>query len=304
MYKLSRAWGAAQLALKANSPRILVVGGIVVMGAAAIVACKQTLKLEDEIEPEVLEIEEVNDVTSQPGIHNMDVYNKRKYKAYRGVAVKCGKLYVLPAGIFLLGAGMTFKGHMILEKRNAALALAFTALKRSFDDYRARVIAKHGDEWDQRLLNGEKWDEVDGFADKVVTRDWEASEKDPYNRVFSQSTSRHWQDDLGSNKYFLECQQRFAQERLNRRGYIYLSDIYEDLGFSESDISRQVGWKITTNEDGTRNVPWVDFGLNKNMPKDWTYNREKAVYLDFNCQGLIIGGKIQDILEKAARGSE
>jgi len=43
----------------------------------------------------------------------------------------------------------------------------------------------------------------------------------------------------------------------------------------------------------------IDFGLDTPLPDDWKYSREKAIYLDFNCQGLIVGGKLQKILERA-----
>ena len=84
-----------------------------------------------------------------------------------------------------------------------------------------------------------------------------------------------------------------------RRGYLWLSEVYECLGFPENDICRIVGWRVRTLPDGSRDIPHVDFGLDHPHPDDWKYNRENAIYLDFNVQGMIVGGKVQRALEAA-----
>lgn len=290
MSKLTRAYGAAKLALHAKSPTLLIVGGVVAMAGAAVFACKKTLEVEQVLEPHQTELETFKNDPS-PGDEKSIV----QLQMARDVAFH----YAAPVGIFLLGAGMVFKGHSILQKRNAALAMAFTTLKKSFDNYRARVVSEQGHEADQRFLNGSKETIVNnhGYSQRVLSRDWDESLKDPYNRVFCQETSSKWQNDLGANKHFIACQQRFAQQILNRQGYLYLSEVYDSLGIARSDVSQVCGWKITTLPDGTRNVPVVDFGLDLPIPDDWKYNQERAVFLNFNCQGPIVGGKIQEAIE-------
>jgi len=295
MHKLTRAVAAAKLALHAKSPTILVVGGVVTMGAAAIAAGVQARKLDRALEPHVEYIEGID-------LRSDEEVNREKIVAVGNMTVECIKLFAVPTILFAGGAGMTFYGHNILVQRNATLAVAFTSLKKSFDAYRGRVRQIHGDEWDQRLLNGsvqvsgaEVGDDPEG---KFHTRDWGA-QNDPYNRVFGEGLTSQWQNDLSSNRIFLGGMERLAQQKLNIKGYLYLSEVYDALGFPESDVSRVVGWKIKTLPDGSRDIPTVDFGLNKAIPDDWKFNKEKAVYLDFNCQGLIVGGKIQQMIESA-----
>jgi hypothetical protein len=212
-------------------------------------------------------------------------------------------LYFVPGVLFASGAGLVFWGHNIMVRRNATLAVAFTALKKSFDAYRARVVDHQGHTADQyymhgsTMVNGGEIGESAGM--KFASRDWEDSAEDPYNRVFSQHTSSEWENDLGANKFFISCQQKHAQRLLNRRGYLYLSEVYNSLGIEESDISRVVGWRVRTLPDGSRDIPVVDFGIDKPLPDDWKFNQRREVYLDFNCQGLIVGGKVQKLLESA-----
>lgn len=298
MNKLKRAYGAARLALHAKSPTILVVGGVVTMGVAAVAAGVQARKFDQRMMPHVEELEVVTGID----IRSDEEVQRAKIRIGGNMTVECIKLFAVPTILFAGGAGMTFYGHNILIQRNATLAVAFTSLKKSMDAYRQRVREIHGDEWDQRLLNGSK--QVSGAEvgddpkGTFHTRDWDAKD-DPYNRVFGQGYTSQWQNDLSSNRIFIGGMERLAQSRLNLKGYLYLSEVYESLGFPESDVSRVVGWKVRTLPDGTRDIPTVDFGLNKALPDDWKFNKENAVYLDFNCQGLIVGGKIQQMIESA-----
>lgn len=293
MQKITRAYGALKLALDAKSPTLLVVGGVAAMGVSVVLACRQTIVCQDVVKPLVERIERV-----EPKNEAEQTEKKAIQIALIQTTVRC---YAVPAVVFVSGAVMVFRGHHKLQQRNAALALAFTTIKKSFDAYRARVIQMQGHEADQTFMHGSKSISamVDGKPTIVNTRDWETSKQDPYNRVFSQDNSNQWQNDLGCNKDFVHGQQRFAQQILNRQGYLYLSDVYRSLGFAESDISRVVGWKIAILPDGSRDVPVVDFGLDTMLPDDWKYNSKREIYLDFNCQGLIVGGKVQKMLEDA-----
>jgi hypothetical protein len=303
MSKLTRAIGAAKLAMHAKSPTLFVVGGVIAMGAAAVVACRQTVKADGVLEPHTIKLEELKSqeaaVVSGREKGSISDIQAEKTQIYINGFTEVAKVYAVPVVMFVGGAVMVFRGHSIMQQRNAALAVAFTTLKRNMDAYRARVIAEQGHEADQRFMSGSKEtiSTKDGYPRKIDTRDFDTADDHIYNRVFSQVTSNQWQNDLGANMHFIACQQRFAQQALNKYGYLYLSEVYRSLGIAESSESRICGWKITYLPDGTRNIPIVDFGIDKPLSNDWKYSAERAVYLDFNCQGLIVGGKVQKILE-------
>jgi hypothetical protein len=308
MSYLSRAYGAAKLTLSANAPTIMVASGIVAMSAGTVIACKKTVHLEEVLNPHTSKLEEIKRVEEDVNRPDYTTDKAREYRfvVYRNAGWDCTKLYAVPGVIFISGVALVIGGHRIMLKRNATLALAFTGLKQAFDAYRSRVRDEMGSDFDQAMYTGYKvvrHGDVDPDATNpeamINTRDWENARLDPYNRVFEQGASKEWHNDLGLNKMFLSQQQRFAQQRLDWQDHLYLSEIYEALGFPETDISRVVGWKVRRLPDGTRDIPLVDFGLDKPHPDDWKYNQENAVYLDFNCQGLIIGGKVQKILENS-----
>lgn len=303
----TRAFAAAQLALKANAPTIMVAGGVVSMGAAVVTASKQTLTVDQVLEGPVTKLETVNDSVGQATLTG-DVYTEEnarsdRYKIYTRIGYGLSKHYAVPATLFVGGAALVFGGHRIMLKRNATLAIAFTTLQNAFQKYRENTALAMGPDFDRAMLKGsvfrEVLDEKTGKTELVRTLDWTGEDLDPYNRVFEQGESSMWRPDLGINKDFLEVQQQYCQQRLNARNYLYLNEVYEALGFDETPLSRTVGWKVTRHPDGSKEIPMVDFGLNAPLKDDWKYSAEHAVYLDFNCQGLIIGGDIQKILERA-----
>lgn len=296
-----RAFHAGKLALKANAPTLMVVGGVVSMGTGAVLGAKKTLHLEEIVEPHVTMLEQIEANKELPQYSERQIVQDKTVVITR-LTVDVTKLYAVPAILFVGGSALVFGGHRMMLQRNATLAIGFTALQKAFDSYRQRVRQEFGDEVDQALQSGWIKKEVvdeDGKVQTINTRDWDAIEEDPYNRIFGQGESDEWVDDLGMNKMFVHNQQRFANEKLSRRGYLYLCEVYEALGFAETPISRVVGWKVRYNPDGSRDIPFVDLGLDKRQPDDWTYSRENAIYLDINCQGLIVGGNIQKALEKA-----
>lgn len=311
MQFLTQAVGATRLLLKEHAPTLMVVGGVASMGASVITASRKTLLVESVIEPHVEKLEKINSSIGEPmdspgyikHYYTKEMARQDRFKMYAVTGYTLAKHYAVPAVLFVGGASLVFGGHRMLLQRNATLAIAFTGLQKAFDKYRENARHAMGDEFDQAMISGFVRKEVvddDGKVQEIQTRDWGVeSMADPYARVFEQGESTEWRPDLGMNKHFLEMQRKYAQEKLNAQTYLYLSDVYESLGFEETPISRLVGWKVTRNPDGSREYPQVDFGLNKPLPDDWKYSAEHAVYLDFNCK-LIIGGEVQKALEKKA----
>lgn len=301
---VSRAYHASQLALKAKGPTLMVVGGVISMGAAVVTASKKTLAIEEVLEEYVPQLEKIQTGTElNLSGYTAEVARKDRVIVYSRAGASLAKHYAVPGVLFIGGACLVFGGHRMMLQRNATLAIAFTGVQRAFQAYRANVVDAFGHEADQGMLTGwkkmEVHDDVSGKSEIVNTRDWDGASSDPYNRVFEQGVSSEWEPDLGINKSFIENQRDFAQKRLGHNGVLYLSEVYKALGFAETPISRVVGWKITRLPDGSKNIPVVDFGLNKPLPDDWKYTRDHAIYLDFNCQGLVVGGMIQKILEQA-----
>ena len=298
-----RAYHAAKLAAKANAPTIMVVTGVAAMGGSVITASRQTLKAEEVLANHVPKLEKIQEARSLDVRSYQDEEALQdRFKVYSATAWDLTKLYAVPTVLFVGGACLVFGGHRIMLKRNAALSIAFTSLQKAYAKYRENVTKEMGPDFDRAMMGGFKnkeiLDEETGKVATVSVYDWDSDSSDPYNVIFDQGTSSMWEPDLGINKGLIAIQQEYAQERLNKQQILYLSDVYKSLGITETPMSRLVGWKVRVNPDGSREIPVVDFGINK-ANDQFTYGPDYSVYLDFNCQGLIIGGMVQKIMEQA-----
>ena len=109
----------------------------------------------------------------------------------------------------------------------------------------------------------------------------------PYARFFDES-SPYWRKDPEANLMFLRGVQDDMNEKLKKKGHLYLNDVYQALGLQESRYKCKAGWIYDKNSDGD---DYVDFGIydqEGNELRDEAKRRfvnglEWSVLLDFNC---------------------
>ena len=93
---------------------------------------------------------------------------------------------------------------------------------------------------------------------------------------------------------FLKCQQRYANDLLQIRGWVTLNDVYDMLGFPRSQAGQVVGWVY--DKDNPQGDNYIDFGiydLHKEGCRDFVNGIERSIWLDFNVDGYIFD-KIKD----------
>lgn len=64
---------------------------------------------------------------------------------------------------------------------------------------------------------------------------------DLYSRTFD-ITCKNWMNDDKYNKVFIQVQERYLNDRLKARGYVFLNEVYEALGLPRSAQGQLVGW--------------------------------------------------------------
>ena len=202
--------------------------------------------------------------------------------------------------------------HNVLRKRNAALAVAYEVLDRTFKTYRSNVIERFGEEIDKELRFGVKEIEVEETTvdkngkEKTVKKKVKVA-TNPYDNVseharYFDSLSKNWEKDSVYNLQFLRTVQDIANDRLVTRGYLYLNEVYEMLGLPWSDAGQQVGWVYDVDgskhgESWPKDKPWdnyVDFGIyecKREANRDFVNGIEDVILLDFNIDGYILGLK-------------
>lgn len=305
---LRKSFKKAQLTVRKHSPEILMVAGVIGTVAGAVMACKETLELEDvldECKQEKMELEEQYAMCEE---YSEDALKKDQVKLTIKQVAKIVKLYAPSVIMEVTSIGVIFASNDIMRKRNASMAAAYATLNSMYKRYRQNVIESYGEEVDKDMRFGvkhEKVTEIDEDGNKVkidariVDLDNTALAISDYSRFFQMGCKGF---DASSGRYnllYLKGIQAMFNNKLIADGYVMLNDVYRELGFDTIPEGWSIGWVYDeTNPIGDN---YIDFGLyearNKNQRavNDW----EPVILMDFNVDGnLYEDPKLYSLLKK------
>lgn len=294
MNKFSRTINKATMRLKKNSPEILVAVGVVGTVASAVMACKATLKVTDIIDETKETIDKIHKYAENPDLQNrysVEDSKKDLTIVYAQTGVKLAKLYAPAIALGTLSLGCIVKSNSILRKRNVALAAAYTAVDKSFKEYRGRVIERFGKEMDYELKYNIKAQEIEETVtdekgkEKTVKKTIEVVDPNQYSEYarFFDETSNCWEKDPEYNLMFLKAQQKYANDLLVSRGYLFLNEVYNMLDIPITQAGQAVGWIY--DKDSPIGDNYVDFGIYQSHR--FVNGYEPVILLDFNVDGTI-----------------
>ena len=305
---LRKSFKKAQLTVRKHSPEILMVAGVIGTVAGAVMACKETLELEDvldECKQEKMELEEQYAMCEE---YSEDALKKDQVKLTIKQVAKIVKLYAPSVIMEITSIGVIFASNDIMRKRNASMAAAYATLNSMYKRYRQNVIESYGEEVDKDMRFGvkhEKVTEIDEDGNKVkidariVDLDNTALAISDYSRFFQAGCKGF---DASSGRYnllYLKGIQAMFNNKLIADGYVMLNDVYRELGFDTIPEGWSIGWVY--DEENPIGDNYIDFGLyearNKNQRavNDW----EPVILMDFNVDGnLYEDPKLYSILKK------
>ena len=299
MNKFSRTFHRAGLKVKKHSPEILLVTGVVGGVAATVLACKATTKLSKVLETSKNNVGQIKTYVEENGYS--EEYSEQDYKkdltiVYTKSAVDLVKLY---GPSVLLGAasiGCILASHNIVRKRNMALAAAYASVDSSFKDYRKNVIDRFGKELDKELkfnIKSEEKEETvtneDG-TETVVKKTVTTATVDgisDYARFFAEG-QMGWEKDSEHNLYFLKCQERIANEKLQERGHVFLNEVYDLIDVPRTQAGQVMGWVYDPENPDSDN--YIDFGIyamDNERKRAFVNGHECNILLDFNVEGNV-----------------
>ena len=305
---LRKSFKKAQLTVRKHSPEILMVAGVIGTVAGAVMACKETLELEDVLDECKQEKNELEEQYAMCEEYSEDALKKDQVKLTIKQAAKIVKLYAPSVIMEITSIGVIFASNDIMRKRNASMAAAYATLNSMYKRYRQNVIESYGEEVDKDMRFGvkhEKVTEIDEDGNKVkidariVDLDNTALAISDYSRFFQMGCKGF---DASSGRYnllYLKGIQAMFNNKLIADGYVMLNDVYRELGFDTIPEGWSIGWVYDeTNPIGDN---YIDFGLyearNKNQRavNDW----EPVILMDFNVDGnLYEDPKLYSLLKK------
>lgn len=315
---ISRSTGMLGLKVQAHSPELLIAGGVVTLIGGVVVACMASHKVDDVIDEHCKAVGEIHDQeaeeneaidsednTSEGAEAKKSVQKDLTYTYFR-TGLKFVKLYA-PA-VCLIGLSLTcfLSSNNILQKRNVALSSAFTALSQEFSDYRERVAARIGETAEKEIHYNLESETVDVKTKdengKTVTEKqttYSALSNAPgsmYARYFNKQTSIYYKRNHMYNEDFLKCSYENLNNLLKARGYLFLNEVYQELGMPIVDYGQMAGWiydpdsRIRPSHSDT---DLLDLRIQEVIepfnPLDPDAKRENIWMIDPNVEGNILG---------------
>ena len=250
---ITRTIGKGKLACKKHSPEILLVVGLISGGAALVTAVKSTLEADEIIGKHEEKINNIHKAT-ELAANDLEVnytpedVKRDTVKAYIQTGWEFAKLYA-PTVIFTgLSITCILTSHGILRKRNVALAASLATVRTAFDEYRGRVVRDLGKQMDEHFL----YDTVEETVERETTDDNGKTKKvkekvtkpkvtNCYSRFFDESNP-NWEKDGFANYFFIRSQMLYLQQKLVAQGYLFLNDVYKELGLPISVAGQSAGW--------------------------------------------------------------
>lgn len=296
-----RNFSVACLKLRKHAPEIMVVLGCAGTVGAAVLACKETLELEEVLDNSK---EMINDIknshaTTEEELYPEAVYKKDLASAYFKAGFDIVKLY--SPSVLLGGSSIAliFASNNMMKKRNASLAAAYATLDSMYKRYRKNVIEAYGEDVDRDMRFGIKREEIveevideETGKKKTVKKTVEKVENpggySDYARFFDESC-RAWDKEPEYNLMFLKGVQSWANNKLQAYGYLFLNDVYDALGIPRTLAGQSVGWVYDSENPVGDN--FVDFGIydkEHEAARCFVNGTENVILLDFNVDGDIL----------------
>ena len=325
--KVPASIGKLGLKMKKHAPTIMVVVGTGLVIGGTIKACKSTPKAIDILNDCAAKLDEIEKFIEESNDKEYTQKDAKKDRAviYREAGIGLVKTYGVATLAITAGLGLLIGSHGLMLRRNAALTAGYSTLLASFQEYRNRVREAIGEDEEVRVFSGAKTGDGvvyndDGEAESTVEHAAifdDGSTHSVYSRLFSvenllDSCKGNWSKSPTENLKWLRAQQCWANDVLRSRGYLFLNEVYRQLGFKETSDGCIVGWVYDPSRDtaivgpATDNTPLidgidsrglkgdnlVDFGIYsgyKDNPakQDFINGLEPCVWLDFNVDGII-----------------
>ena len=294
--------------IKKYSPEIFMVVGVGGVIAGTILACKATLKAPQiirEHQEMINAIDEAKNINSEK--YGNDQARQDKALTFLNTGKSFIFLYAGSATVMTIGLSLLVGSSIILKKRNLAIGAAYALMEKSFTKYRNRVISELGEDKDFHFNYGTEYETlteetVDETGKKKKVKKQvqvlkNGNDASMYSRIFEEQVydtnggytgSSQWSPNGDYNMTNLVLKNGWANEHLRARGYLFLNDVYEELGFPRTKAGQMVGWKWQGDGDNYVSFgPEIDAVINK-TPGYLAYRDGKSILLDFNVDGVIL----------------
>ena len=257
-------------------PTVAIIGGVGLMIAGTVTACKQTLKAEEVLDQHRKRVQAIETAASDE-IYKDQYTEEDAKKDVQKDLIKTGlefvNLYKTPIILSISGVSCILWGTKKLNTKVKDLTIGTTALLKAIDEYRNRVAQEIGKEKEEEIfLNTEKKEIVDQETGEVKTIERFKDDRDvknPYILTFGPFANQRPTDSPKRNPVYMENHptlnlatvtqvEESSQRTLENNGKLYLFEVCKNLGIECPPELLGAGWVVKRREDGTLYAPVGD----------------------------------------------
>ena len=294
---LIRSAFTGKLFLQKNAPTILTVTGIALGVASTITAAVASTKVgEIQTQHQINLAKIAKDAENVQRFPETGLeYTENQQAADRQTAyMLTASAYVrLYAPSFLLGClsiASLLSAHNILSKRYTAVAAAFTAVSKQFEEYRGHVKHQYGEDVDQEFMHNVERVEVTDKETGEVTVEKQVISEGKGDEVYFDELSPLW-DSYNPDMNIVQLRSAIIQanQKFDFQGHLFLNDVYQLLGLPDTAEGSVRGWYLDNNEPNKS----IDFGVFNGSEDPWDFGNDMpwdgklGIKLVFNTDGLM-----------------
>lgn len=240
-----------------NSPLILTAAGVIGLGTTAVLAYKSAKKIEvitekveeareQEDQLEKLTILEEMDQLDAEGQYELDDLRQTFEPVSRPEVVKdIAGAVALPVVVGLLSVTSIALSYHVLTNRNNMLATALGAAVAEHRYYKSRV---------KEIVSEEEYNRLEVPVERTTMTTTTKSGKEKTEDVDAQvnrrsmigewfdNSSEYTVDDHSYNLLFIEAAKNKLENKMFRKGYIRLNEVFDELGFARTRLGESMGW--------------------------------------------------------------
>nr|DAY44707.1 MAG TPA: hypothetical protein [Caudoviricetes sp.] len=193
---------------------------------------------------------------------------------------------------------LIYFSNSISRKRMAALSAAYFAVQNAFDNYKAKMTETLGKETVDKIM-APKLPNIGKTAEEILSNDDRNDAADvtdavlamvrdcsPYARVISETSSTAWDPNEDYTLMNLTEIQAWANRRLEKKGHLFLNEVFDQLGLSRMKEGAIVGWLKKGEGDGYVSFGDIEGSVYR-VPDSEHKSIHSNVILDFNVDGVI-----------------
>jgi hypothetical protein len=276
------------LKFSAKSPTIMVVAGVIGLGATAVLAAKATRRIDPVLEEHNKTRYDIKGTVYQT--------QRGEQKALVGLYAHTGRdlarIYGPTILVGTLSTASVLYGHKILHGRHVASIAAYTGLMEQMQAYRARVAKTVGKDVERTIFDGAygEWvEDPDHKGEYKLTPKFDPEMiETSYLRPVFDHRNPNWTPDPIANFVFLKGVQSHTNDLLQINGHVTLNDVCDALRLPRTNAGMVAGWVWNSDVGDNR----IDFGfLTSDDPQSIAFREgvSRDVRLNFNVQGNVYG---------------